>query len=137
MARSIEGVRFPLTNDEHVESLATAYGIQVRRDEADWHAGPNERFVVVPMDLADDNHYLVALHELGHVVTDSGADALEREWAAWAWAFNHARCELTTELLHRSWVDSFGSYFDPAAGDALDALAKSMVARWRDEDDPT
>jgi hypothetical protein len=84
----------------HVFDLARAFDVRVIEvpglppDRAG--ANPEKRAIVIGT-IVDETTYAVALHELGHVLSPTGAVfdpaqdlELLREESAWAWARHHA-----------------------------------------------
>lgn len=72
---------------------------------------PEGRYALVP-EISSAADYLVALHELGHVVSQVARrlvrsstvyDYITMEGAAWAWAAEHADPELTGLLTASDW----------------------------------
>lgn len=102
---------------EHVEKLCQRRGITVR-----WRPGvapfavvEQRRIEVPPIVRASD--YLCALHEIGHIAskrarrkndTAKGADEINVEAAAWAWAAGRAAPEIVAKMSETEWA-SIGS----------------------------
>ena len=94
----------------HVLALADAAGVQ-RTDVARSgraRATRRTRAVAIP-EIRSLRSYLVALHELGHVIGANPRLRLDQEVAAWNWALAHTRFE-PTDACWRMIGRALGSY---------------------------
>lgn len=94
---------------DHIEELCKENGIQIFWTEqmnGEWPVAlalPQARMVKFHKPTSDFL-YLVALHEIGHVMTDVPGDRLlEREAKAWIWAMNNYDLSIDTH----SWRMAF------------------------------
>jgi hypothetical protein len=101
--------------ETHIQNLARRHKIHVRRTK-DWMASEADhmtRQIFIPRVFKTGLDYLVALHEIGHLV-DTHAEpisyfapgvgsALRDEAAAWAWAVEHARPEIVEAMTKTDW----------------------------------
>lgn len=108
----------------HVESLARAHNVRLcpsSRRHA--QALVRSRLAAIPRPIRSSKDYIVALHELGHVVCgkdgldcwvpawmDGSEGTLVDETRAWRWAFQHALPELMTPAAERYAKRCFWTY---------------------------
>jgi len=99
--------RLAVRLDRHARDLAAAHRVElVHRGRG--LAYRRARRITVP-PIRGRMSYLVALHELGHVVGPNPRLRLEQEVAAWQWALAHTIVE-PTPANYRSIARALGSY---------------------------
>jgi hypothetical protein len=78
----------------HVRELADRHGVKIEH-RGNGLACRSERWVTIP-EVRGQVTYLLALHELGHVLMESEpALRVDQEVAAWEWAFDNSIVEPT------------------------------------------
>lgn len=108
-----------------MSKLARELEIVVHRDD-DYEPGADVwgREIWVAESLNDEDNYLTALHEIGHIANAILGDVLLREWAAWEWAYAIA-LPVSDEALVRTWEDGFWTYYeDEEEADPWEMLGK-------------
>jgi hypothetical protein len=101
--------------EAHVKKLARRHQIRVRRtknwinSEADFVT----RQIFCPAEFRTGLDYLIALHEIGHLMTPDAephifyepgiASVLRDEAAAWGWALEHADPDLIEAMTKTDW----------------------------------
>ena len=105
---------FQMTYKEHIHALAQEHEIDLYwfddcdpDDVAGW-ARPAFAEVRIFGPSDDEWTYLLALHEIGHVAARWRPSTLEKEWAAWEWAFEHAAFPISPETIARTWATLSG-----------------------------
>lgn len=93
----------------HVEQLAAKHDIEIREISKQWNseAWVEQRLICI----AKPNtaiRYMIALHEIGHIVDKVSAHVLSDhdpgcEAAAWAWAYDNADPKLRAHVTERHW----------------------------------
>jgi hypothetical protein len=124
---------------DHLDRLASKHRIKLRLSAKvtaeTAKAWPSHRVAVAPYPRTAVD-YLLALHELGHIIDRralshcASAEAAAKgsaavyyneilgEAAAWAWARKHAKPELLAKMSKKDWLriaDCWASYVEPAA----------------------
>jgi len=84
-------MRKTLQRSRQISDLCKQYGIKhiVLPYGKRGHGRVREKILYFP-ELTDEMSYLVALHEIGHVVVGLNEIKLEREADAWAWALSNS-----------------------------------------------
>ena len=101
-----------MTHEEHITRLLAQHDIdEYRVDSIEFaHATISDfgRAVHIPK-VTDSVTYLVALHEIGHIMTHRrNAGKLVRESRAWEWAIDNIECEVSEE----AWKEAYLSLFN-------------------------
>jgi hypothetical protein len=102
-----------VTYEEHIAALAREHEVVVHRDDDYEPQADLIGFEVwIKDDLADPFNYLIALHELGHIVAPRrDDDDFVVEWAAWEWAYAQA-LPVSRRALRRTWTHGLATYWD-------------------------
>lgn len=95
---------------QHIEELAQRHRIRLRytrRWKSEAHSTTRQAWI--PRAMRSPVDYLVALHEIGHIVLGHGYEktlALEmcREAEAWAWAVDHGDPKLLRLVTKDHWM---------------------------------
>lgn len=89
-----------MTYDEHIARLLKTHKIyecRVQKIEEARATIGTWKVVHIPK-VEDSLTYLVALHEIGHILTHrNNAGKLVRESRAWEWALDNIECEITED----------------------------------------
>jgi hypothetical protein len=109
----------------HIEYLAARNGIKVYEINRMWDSEADIKLrTIYVADPITPLRYMVALHEIGHIVDKVSAGVVGKgrdyhapacEAAAWSWAYDHADPELMKYVtprmwrrIGRAWVTSLG-----------------------------
>lgn len=74
---------------EHIARLCTVYGIDMRAHSSGGRACRRSRTIWI-RPVRSDVTYIVALHELGHILAKQHHGRVTDEAAAWQWAMDNA-----------------------------------------------
>ena len=95
------------TLEQHVHDIAKREGIEVVYRGSGLAYRRKRRITIAP--ILGQVSYLIALHELGHVLGPNPGLRLAQEAAAWKWALDHSIVE-PTPASYRSIVRRLDSY---------------------------
>jgi hypothetical protein len=98
---------FMNTYENHIHDLAKSHEVEVIY-RGNGRACRSKRWITIP-PIKGQVTYLLALHELGHIVGPNPRLRLEQEVEAWRWALDHAECDPTPATI-RSIVRRLESY---------------------------
>lgn len=88
-----------MTREEEIIHLCAEHGIEIRWSNGSrGRAWRRDRRVVLP-PVRGEMSYLLALHEIGHIIGENPRLKLDQEVAAWEWALAHYDREPT----HACW----------------------------------
>jgi len=99
-----------MTYTEHIKQLCKDNGIHIEWTDkfiGEWPvAGALPKGPAVQIhEPTNDFLYMVALHEIGHVMTDTKSDRqLEREARAWDWAVENVKVDITPETWQKAFT---------------------------------
>ncbi len=99
-----------MTYTEHIEQLCKDNGIYIEwttKMIGEWpDAGALPKVPAVKIHKpSNDFLYMVALHEIGHVMTDHSSDRqLEREARAWDWAVENVQMDIGAEAWQKAFT---------------------------------
>jgi len=94
---------------EHIEALAAKHKITVYEIQRVWSSEAYiERRTVYVTDPTTPLRYMLALHEIGHIVDKVSAKVVFNhlaacEAAAWQWAYDNADDDLLACVTNRDW----------------------------------